>query len=67
MTLEEKYQYAVDALRAIVKRGKEGSGVWAEDAEEAAREDGYDDGLRSVGYDAEDALRHLGELPESGS
>lgn len=60
MTLEEKYQIAVEALQDIARRGREGSGP-CYDYESGDYYSGYDAGLSSVGYDAEDALDSLNE------
>lgn len=60
MTLDEKYQKAVAALKGIAKRGQEGSGPHYCDLS-ADYCSGYDAGLQSAGYEAEEALFLLEE------
>jgi len=62
MTLEEKYQYAVDTLRRILNEGREGSGAaYCSDDMEVSYYDGRDAGLESMADVAEYALEQLGE------
>lgn len=58
--LDEKYQKAVSSLREIAKRGQEGSGPHYCELS-ADYYSGYDAGLQSAGYEAEDALFLLEE------
>jgi len=62
MTLEEKYQYAVSALRNIFEDGREGTGAaYCFDDMEVSYYDGRDAGMNSMADIAEEALQRLGE------
>lgn len=63
LSLEEKYRIAIEALRNIVDRGREGTGPNYDDTS-VEYYNGYDAGLMSVGDDAEHTLRALGEKNE---